>query len=664
MSTFTSSSRADSGRGLAFGEFFRYHGWLSPGVRLFRRIGFRAKASWVALAFVLPLAMLLQFVWAGASEQIEFARSERTGLTYVRPVLDLLNVAQSRRRAATANAADLGELQDKVKAAFEQVRSRQTELGQAYGLGKRFEALDAAHAALLSAPTAATPDATFDAHSRFIASMIELVRDVADSSQLVLDPDLDTFHMMEMSVLLGAVQQENLARLRGLGNLILKTREIPASRRDRVLEWKSLAGYIDDNVENAYQRGIAFDPEVASLFDMKGTDAAAAAFLAAIDRQLLGSEPVGDAAEFLRLASLAVDKQAEMTSKVLARLDSQLQARIDRLGTRLAWQTAIVAAFLLLAAYLVLSFYRVMMGGLHEVARHLDEISAGNLTTSPTPWGDDEAAQLMLTLRSMQLNLRRVVSTVLYSSAQVQNSSEEISAATLDLSQRTEQAAANLEDTAASTEQITSTVKHTADTVDGAMAIVRSNASAATRGGKVIDEVVQTMEDIRASSSKIGEIIGVIDGIAFQTNILALNAAVEAARAGEQGRGFAVVATEVRALAGRSSAAAKEIKTLITTSISKVADGSRIVADAGVTMRDVVSNADRIAGLMQEISTATREQSAGVGQVGAAVHDLDMSTQQNAALVEQTAAATSSLTDLARRLAAEVGFFRLPAQMA
>jgi methyl-accepting chemotaxis protein len=244
----------------------------------------------------------------------------------------------------------------------------------------------------------------------------------------------------------------------------------------------------------------------------------------------------------------------------------------------------------------------------------------------------------------------------------VQNSSEEISAATHDLSRRTEQASANLEETSASTEQISSTVKHTADTVDGAMAIVRDNAEAATRGGQVIDQVVQTMDGIRTSSTKIGEIIGVIDGIAFQTNILALNAAVEAARAGDQGRGFAVVATEVRALAGRSSAAAREIKTLITTSISQVEDGSRVVADAGKTMRDVVSNAGRIAGLMGEIATATREQSAGVGQVGAAVHDLDQSTQQNAALVEQTAAATSALTDQARRLAAEVSFFRLPKQ--
>jgi methyl-accepting chemotaxis protein len=618
----------------------------------------------VALAFVLPLAMLLQFVWSGANDQISFARSERQGLTYLRPVLDLLHAAQSRRRAATAKAGDLGELQDKVKAAFEQVRAKQAELGPGYGMEKRFAALDSAHTALLQAPTAATPDETFDAHSRYIAAMLELVRDVADGSQLVLDPDLDTFHMMELSVLLGPVQQENAARLRGLGNLVLKTRDLTASRRDRILEWKSLAGYIDNSVENAYQRGIAIDPEVAKLFDMKGSDAASDAFLAAVKSQLLGTELGGDAGEFLRLANTAVDKQSELTGKVLDRLDSQLQARIDRLQTMLAWQTGIVAAFLLLATYFVLSFYKVMMGGLHEVARHLDEISTGNLTTSPTPWGNDEAAQLMLTLRSMQLNLRRVVSTVLESSAQVQNSSEEISAATHDLSQRTEQAAANLEETAASTEQITSTVKHTADTVDGAMAIVRNNASAATRGGKVIDQVVQTMEGIRASSSKIGEIIGVIDSIAFQTNILALNAAVEAARAGEQGRGFAVVATEVRALAGRSSAAAREIKTLITSSISQVEGGSRIVADAGATMRDVVINADRIAGLMGEISTATREQSAGVGQVGAAVHDLDQSTQQNAALVEQTAAATSALTDQARRLAAEVGFFRLPLQSA
>jgi methyl-accepting chemotaxis protein len=259
----------------------------------------------------------------------------------------------------------------------------------------------------------------------------------------------------------------------------------------------------------------------------------------------------------------------------------------------------------------------------------------------------------------MQTNLRQVVSTVLSSSAQVHCSSAEIAEATHDLSHCTEQAAASLEQTASSTEQISSTVKQTAATVEGAMVIVRSNATVATRGGEVIEQVEQTMQCIRGSSNKIGEIIGVIDSIAFQTNILALNAAVEAARAGEQGRGFAVVASEVRALASRSSAAAKEIKTLITASISQVENGSKIVADAGTTMHDIVGNAGKIAGLMNEIAIATREQSAGVGMVGSAVSELDQSTQQNAALVEQAAASTTTLMDQAKRLTDEVGFFRL-----
>jgi methyl-accepting chemotaxis protein len=275
------------------------------------------------------------------------------------------------------------------------------------------------------------------------------------------------------------------------------------------------------------------------------------------------------------------------------------------------------------------------------------------------PWGRDEAAQLMVTMGRMQESLRKIVGIVLQGSGQVQVASEEIASASNDLSARTEEAAASLEQTAASMEQIAATVKHTAATVDGAMAIVRDNATAATRGGAVMGEVVITMERIQASSSKIGEIIGVIDGIAFQTNILALNAAVEAARAGEQGRGFAVVATEVRALAGRSAAAAKEIKTLIGSSIEQVEQGNRIAADAGATIREIVTNADKITGLMTQISTATREQSAGVGQVGTAVHELDRATQQNAALVEETSAAAAALSEQASKLAEEVSFFKL-----
>jgi methyl-accepting chemotaxis protein len=208
-------------------------------------------------------------------------------------------------------------------------------------------------------------------------------------------------------------------------------------------------------------------------------------------------------------------------------------------------------------------------------------------------------------------------------------------------------------------DEISSTVKQAAERVAGATHAARENAAAATHGGEVIRQVVQTMEEIRTSSSKIGEIIGVIDSIAFQTNILALNAAVEAARAGDQGRGFAVVATEVRALAGRSAAAAREIKTLINASIAQVANGNAVVADAGKTIGEVVASANQIAELMREIATATQEQTAGVGQVSSAVYDLDQATQQNAALVEETAAASSSLSEQANRLAEEISFFKL-----
>jgi len=652
-------SPSASSQGAGFGEFFRYHGWLSPGVRLFRRLGFQAKAWWLAGALLLPLAMLLQFVWVGVQEQVAFASAERQGLTFVRPVLDLVHAAQGRRRAAASQAVDLPDVQAKVRTAFEPLQSRQAQLGRDFGTDKSFEALRKAHDELLSAPAAATPDETFEAHSRYIAVALELVRDIANGSGLVLDPDLDTFHMMEMSVLRGPQQQENTARLRGLGTTILKTGEAGAARRERMAEWHTLWAYLDQDVGNAFRRGVAADAEGARRFDMKGTEAASEAFRQAIRMQVLGAAPSGDVNAFLALGNAAVDKQGELTRQVMERLDERLQARIDRLQARLAWQMGLSALGVLIAAYLMLSFYKVMMGGLQEVSSHLQEITRGNLTTSPRPWGRDEAAQLMLTLGAMQASLRRVVAVVLEGSAQVQSASAEISAATHDLSQRTEQSAANLEETAASTEQIAATVKQTADTVAGAMAIVRDNAEAATRGGRVITQAVQAMEGVRASSHKIGEIIAVIEGIAFQTNILALNAAVEAARAGEQGRGFAVVASEVRALAGRSSAAAKEIKTLITSSIEQVESGSQVVADAGATMGDIVGKAERITGLMTEIATATREQSAGVAQVGAAVQDLDQSTQQNAALVEQTAAATSALSEQARRLAAEVGFFRV-----
>ena len=650
-------------RQAGFGDFFRYHGWLSPGVRLFRKIGFQAKALWVSVAFLAPLVMALVFLTMGANEQVEFAASERQGVRMLRPVLELAAAAQDRRRSATGGDADLGVLQDKVKAAFAKVQAAHAEVGPSMGLDKPLEALQKTHESLLQSPIGSNADATFATHTAYIEQALDLIRAISDGSQLALDPELQTFHMMNMAVLRGPLQIEQTTRLSALGTLVLKDelkgKELSTSRRDVLTDGLALWAFIEKDIENSFREGISADPALARHFDMAGTDAVSVAFNKAVRQQLLGTAVSGDPAAFLAQGNKAAQAQLALNLQVLDSLDTELQARIDRLQLRLYEQLGFAGLFVALAVYLLLSFYKVMMGGLQEVAGHLKEITRGNLTTVPRPWGRDEAAQLMTTLGEMQDSLRRVVATVLQGSVQVQNASGEISAASMDLSQRTERSAASLEETAASMEQIASTVRHTADTVTGASAIVRENAAAATRGGEVIRQVVSTMDGIRASSSRIGEIIGVIDSIAFQTNILALNAAVEAARAGEQGRGFAVVATEVRALAGRSAAAAREIKSLISASMSQVEAGNRVVAEAGATIGDIVGNADRIAGMMGEISTATREQSAGVGQVGAAVHELDQSTQQNAALVEQTAAAAGSLSDQARRLADEVGFFKL-----
>jgi methyl-accepting chemotaxis protein len=323
-------------------------------------------------------------------------------------------------------------------------------------------------------------------------------------------------------------------------------------------------------------------------------------------------------------------------------------------------QALLVLATVLLGGYAFHCFYLVMMGGLRETERHLRAMTDGDLTTSPRPWGQDEAARLMLSVHEMQTSLRGMVARVRQASTTIVHSSSEIAGGATDLQARTEQNAARLQQSAAAMEEVSTTVRTTADHVMQAAGLARGNAEVASRGGQVMAQMVQTMQEINAASSQIGDIIGTIDGIAFQTNILALNAAVEAARAGEQGRGFAVVAAEVRSLAQRSAQAAREIKALIGTSVDKVASGTQVVREAGDTIAEIVANAEKVDRLLGEIATGAREQSAGVTQIGQTVHDLDQATQKNAALVEQTAAASNAMREQAQILAVDVQRFRLP----
>jgi methyl-accepting chemotaxis protein len=290
-----------------------------------------------------------------------------------------------------------------------------------------------------------------------------------------------------------------------------------------------------------------------------------------------------------------------------------------------------------------------------EVAR---SVATGDLSV-PISLRPGDTTSLMAQLRDMQSSLTQVVGSVRQNSESVATASAQIAQGNLDLSQRTEEQASALQQTAASMEQLSSTVKANADNATQANQLARGASTVAVQGGQIVSQVVETMKGINDSSKKIADIISVIDGIAFQTNILALNAAVEAARAGEQGRGFAVVASEVRNLAGRSAEAAKEIKSLITASVERVEQGTALVDRAGITMTEVVSSIKRVTDIMGEISAASTEQSAGVSQVGEAVSQMDMVTQQNAALVEESAAAAESLKLQALQLVQTVAVFKL-----
>jgi methyl-accepting chemotaxis protein len=314
-----------------------------------------------------------------------------------------------------------------------------------------------------------------------------------------------------------------------------------------------------------------------------------------------------------------------------------------------------------LGAFGAVAITRSIIRPLSRAVKVAKTVAAGDLTNQFDHGRRDEIGDLMRAMQSMNDGLAKVVAEVQEGTRTIAAGSTEIASGNLDLSSRTEQQASSLEETAASMEELTSTVRHNADNATQANQMAQAASAVAARGGEIVGQVVDTMGAIDSASRKIVDIIGVIDGIAFQTNILALNAAVEAARAGEEGRGFAVVATEVRSLAQRSAAAAREIKELINESVARVGDGAELVNRAGSTMEEVVTSVRRVTDIMAEISAASNEQSAGIDQVNQAIAQMDQVTQQNAALVEQASAASASMHEQSQQLAQAVSEFRVTA---
>jgi methyl-accepting chemotaxis protein-1 (serine sensor receptor) len=438
----------------------------------------------------------------------------------------------------------------------------------------------------------------------------------------------------------------------------------------------------DDNAEETIQRAEGFykqsdeewqkylalpvDSDEEKTLAAKVTDDRAA-YLKDAQQGLISALRAKDApqAEDILLKKLSTSYGALLKSAD-ALVDLQMKVanesyELSQQRFTLFWELAVggVVFGLLAVAASALFLVRAINGPLAQMLEHFDRISSGDLTRNIVVESKNEMGVLMLGLKTMQERLKETVTRVREGSVSIGTATTQIAAGNLDLSSRTEQQAASLEETASSMEELTSTVKQNADNARQANQLAVKASEVAVRGGGVVSEVVETMGSIDASAKKIVDIIGVIDGIAFQTNILALNAAVEAARAGEQGRGFAVVATEVRSLAQRSASAAKEIKTLIGDSVEKVNNGSKLVAQAGATMTEVVDSVKHVTDIMSEILAASQEQSSGIEQVNTAISQMDQVTQQNAALVEEAAAAAASLKEQASNLTATVSVFRV-----
>lgn len=446
-------------------------------------------------------------------------------------------------------------------------------------------------------------------------------------------------------------------------DLLMKMERVPA----RISQWKQHASDATELLSAAIQA--ESDPAQQQLLkDALKKQALYTAALAGTIQKIQRQEILDQAIFEMEiekpvLAALAAE---ELIAKAIGhnrQLTTQGAGRINQAVSRLSW-TLVLGALFAVSSGLVLGLVLVLRirRPLHGLTSGIERVKSGDLTHAVTVQSQDELGQMAVNFNGMVDSLKGMVSEVRFAADSIADASSQIASGNFDLSARTEQAAASLQQAAAALSELTSTVRTTAESARGASDIAASAASSAEHGGALVMQVVSSMEGIRASSRKIADITGVIDGIAFQTNILALNAAVEAARAGEQGRGFAVVASEVRSLAQRSAEAAREIKTLIEASEGQVKAGSRLVHDAGAAMNLIVGNVTNVSDMIRAITQASSEQSSGIGQVSQSVTQLEQMTQQNAALVEQATAASASLKEQADRMADVMRMFTVGAE--
>ncbi len=613
-----------------------------------------------------PTALMVNDVLANMAS----ARAERAGIDPVGGVLQLLRETQVHRGTTTGwlggndtlaerRAAQAGLVDKALATTLDRSSSYQGGV-LAENLAKlqqQWQALrDDVAAKRIDGPT------SFARHTALIDLQLTLLQNIADRSGLVLDPDPGAYYAIIAMVDVLPHVSELMGQSRALGALYLKRQAATPAERVRLESLLDQLRHAANELQRDFDNVVAASPELANQVNSQRRAAVDA--LAAADKlvqtQVISPETLSaSSAEYFAAMTGHIDTLFKLSDASFAEVAMHLDARVQRLQ----WQLGGVAAVLLvgggLAVWLMLAIAGTTIRTVASAQAAAEALAQGDLSHAVKVDSDDEIGRMARTLGEAMASLGTLVREIKATGESVGTASAQIAAGNSDLSTRTEQTSANLQNTASAMEQLHATVRNNADSARQAAALAGQSSQVAADGGALVGQVVETMQAISRRSDKIADIIGVIDGIAFQTNILALNAAVEAARAGEQGRGFAVVASEVRALAQRSAEAAREIKSLIQASVETVQAGEALVSQAQSTMRDIVHQVQQVSTLVGEIGTATAEQTEGIAQVNATVGELDQATQQNAALVEESAAAADSLKQQAGSLVAAVGRFRL-----
>ena len=647
---------------------------FSPAVTLMGRLRFGAKFA-LSGAVVFALLIYMGYLQVSAlNQRVNALMAERAATALMSHLVEWNKVLiESRRIAITAVPGDEGVRQrfkqqaEVVNKKLAQIEAEVQRYQPLFDMGKEVRGLRDGWTELQRKVEALPIDRdfaqkAFAAHGPEYGRLYAFMRDMGDRSGMALEADLDLFYLAYplanntpstagIAVRIAAYATLNIAR----GTI---------TSADKVFYEVTEARLNDTfgNVENMLSQSMKANAQVEKRLSSKFTALkdSSKAYLAFVRKNFTAADAIAITQEqSAQAAQATIDAAWALVEQNREALEELLAERASEASFKRNMIALMLTLGVLASVYLYVGMYLGIQQGMYSAADAVRDIAAGRLGQTHPVRSRDEFSDLMSDVARANQSLVTMISAVRHNADGVATASDEIAHGNQDLSARTESQASALEETAASMEQLGSTVRHNADNARQANQLAQSASTIAIQGGQVVSQVVDTMKGINDSSKKIADIISVIDGIAFQTNILALNAAVEAARAGEQGRGFAVVASEVRSLAGRSAEAAKEIKGLITTSVERVEQGSALVDQAGTTMTEVVHSIRRVTDIMGEISSASSEQSAGVSQVGDAVTQMDQATQQNAALVEEMAAAAASLRSQAQSLVQTVAVFKL-----